>query len=113
MNLRKRKTSNRKQQKTTIKCFKASVLFAETKSQNLLAQVEKGLSMTQLILCHLKCTCRVTTSQDQAQSLNEDMTPKAWSKPINRVNKAAYRHDICYVKNKDTKLATKFVIKIC
>jgi len=35
--------------------------------------------------------------------LNEDMTPKAWSKPINRVDKADYRHDICYVKNKDTK----------
>jgi len=35
--------------------------------------------------------------------LNEDMTPMAWSKPINRVDKAAYHHDICYVKNKDTK----------
>jgi len=35
--------------------------------------------------------------------LNEDMTPKAWSKPINRVDKAAYHHDICHVKNKDTK----------
>jgi len=35
--------------------------------------------------------------------LNADMTPKAWSKPFNRVNKAAYHHDICYVKNKDTK----------
>ena len=34
---------------------------------------------------------------------NEDMTPKSWSKPINRVDKAAYQHDICYVKNKDTK----------
>ena len=46
--------------------------------------------------------------------LNADITPKAWSKPINRVDKAAYHHDICYVKNKDTKkLATKFVIKIC
>ena len=35
--------------------------------------------------------------------LNADMTPKAWSKPTNRVDKAAYHHDICYVKNKDTK----------
>jgi len=35
--------------------------------------------------------------------LNEDMTPKAWSKPINRLDKAAYHHDICYVKNKYTK----------
>ena len=34
--------------------------------------------------------------------LNEYMTPKAWSKPINRVDKAAYHHDICHVKNKDT-----------
>jgi len=35
--------------------------------------------------------------------LNPDITPKAWSKPINRVDQAAYRHDICFVKNKDTK----------
>ena len=35
--------------------------------------------------------------------LNPDLTPKAWSKPINRVDQAAYHHDICYVKNKDTK----------
>jgi len=35
--------------------------------------------------------------------LNADLTPKAWSKPINRVDQAAYHHDICYVKNKDTK----------
>jgi len=35
--------------------------------------------------------------------LNTDLTPKAWSKPINRVDQAAYHHDICYVKNKDTK----------
>ena len=35
--------------------------------------------------------------------LNPDLTPKAWSKPINRVDQAAYHHDICFVKNKDTK----------
>ena len=28
--------------------------------------------------------------------LNTDLTPKAWSKPINRIDKAAYNHDICY-----------------
>jgi len=39
--------------------------------------------------------------------LNEDVTPKAWSKPINRVDKAAYHHDICYVKNKDTNTRNK------
>jgi len=32
--------------------------------------------------------------------LNPDLTPKEWSKPVNRVDKAAYHHDICYVKNK-------------
>jgi len=35
--------------------------------------------------------------------LNADLTPKAWSKPINRVDQAAYHCDICYVKNKDIK----------
>ena len=34
--------------------------------------------------------------------LNSDLTPKKWSKPINRVDKAAYNHDICYLKNNDT-----------
>ena len=34
--------------------------------------------------------------------LNPDFTPKKWSKPINRVDKAAYHHDICYLKNNDT-----------
>jgi len=34
--------------------------------------------------------------------LNPDLTTKAWTKPINRVDKAAYHHDICYVKAKDT-----------
>ena len=34
--------------------------------------------------------------------LNLDLTPKKWSKPINRVDKAAYHHDLCYLKNNDT-----------
>jgi len=37
------------------------------------------------------------------KGLNADLTPKAWSKAVNRVDQAAYHHDICYVKNKDTK----------
>ena len=39
--------------------------------------------------------------------LNEDLTPKAWSKPINRIDKAAYHHDICYLKNNDTATRNK------
>ena len=34
--------------------------------------------------------------------LNPDLTPKKWSKPVNRVDKAAYHHDVCYLKNDDT-----------
>ena len=34
--------------------------------------------------------------------LNPDLTPKEWCKPINRVDKAAYHHDVCYLKNNDT-----------
>lgn len=35
--------------------------------------------------------------------LNPDFTYKERSKPINRVDETAYRHDVCYLKNKDTK----------
>ena len=35
--------------------------------------------------------------------LNSDGTPKEWSTPINRVDKAAYHHDLCYSKHDDTK----------
>ncbi|GFY45597.1 uncharacterized protein TNIN_106321 [Trichonephila inaurata madagascariensis] len=35
--------------------------------------------------------------------LNPDLTYKEWSKSINRVDKAAYEHDVCYLKIKDTK----------
>ena len=29
---------------------------------------------------------------------NSDLKPKAWRKPINRVDNAAYHHDVCYLK---------------
>ena len=35
--------------------------------------------------------------------LNPDGTPKEWSIPINRVDNAAYLHDLCYSKHDDTK----------
>ena len=34
--------------------------------------------------------------------LNPDGTPKEWSLPINRVDNAAYHHDLCYSKHDDT-----------
>lgn len=33
--------------------------------------------------------------------LNSNGTPKAWSMPVNRVDDAAYHHDVCYATNKD------------
>ena len=35
--------------------------------------------------------------------LNPHGTPKKWSIPINRVDNAAYHHDLCYSKHDDTK----------
>ena len=35
--------------------------------------------------------------------LNSDGTPKEWSIPINRVDNAAYHHDLCYSQHDDTK----------
>jgi len=34
--------------------------------------------------------------------LNADGTPKTWSKPVNRVDSAAYHHDLAYARYKDT-----------
>jgi hypothetical protein len=34
--------------------------------------------------------------------LKPNLQPKDWSKPINKVDKAAFHHDVCYLKNKDT-----------
>ena len=42
-----------------------------------------------------------------SKRLNPDLTPKKWSKPINRVDEAAMNHDICYLKNKDTETRNK------
>ena len=38
-----------------------------------------------------------------SKRLNSDLTPKDWSKPINKVDNAAYHHNVCYLKHKDTK----------
>ena len=35
--------------------------------------------------------------------LNSDETPYEWSIPINRVDNAAYHHELCYSKHDDTK----------
>ena len=35
------------------------------------------------------------------ERLNPDGTPKQWSKPVNRVDSAAYRHDLAYARHTD------------
>jgi len=35
--------------------------------------------------------------------LNLDLTPREWSKPTNRVDTAAYHHDLCYAKHQERK----------
>jgi len=46
--------------------------------------------------------------------LKDDGTPKSWSRPINRVDSAAYRHDLAYARHADTAeriVADKKIIK--
>ena len=43
--------------------------------------------------------------------LNPDGTPKEWSIPINRVDNAAYHHDLCYSKHDDTKTRNEVCVK--
>ena len=39
--------------------------------------------------------------------LKPDQIPKGWSTPVNRIDQAAYHHDVCYLKNKDTETRNK------
>ena len=43
--------------------------------------------------------------------LNADGTPKQWSKPVNRVDDAAYRHDLAYAGSADKNAADRKMIK--
>ena len=35
------------------------------------------------------------------KGLNSDGTPKSWSRPVDRIDKAAYHHDLSYAKYKN------------
>ena len=45
--------------------------------------------------------------------LNPDGTPKKWSIPINRVDNAAYHHDLCYSKHDNTNTTNEVCEKQC
>ena len=52
---------------------------------------------------HLPCHNFTDPGTKLNKRLNPDGTPKEWSMPINRVDNAAYHHDLCYSKHDDTK----------
>ena len=43
--------------------------------------------------------------------MNSNGTPKEWSIQINRVDNAAYHHDLCYSKHDDTKTRNEVCYK--
>ena len=45
------------------------------------------------------------------KSLTPDGTPNEWSIPINRVDNAAYHHELCYSKHDDTKTRNEVCVK--
>ena len=45
--------------------------------------------------------------------LHSNGTPKEWIIPINRVNNAAYHHELCYSNMMILKLGMRFVIRQC
>ena len=47
------------------------------------------------------------------KGLKSDETPKEWSIRINRVDNAAYHHDLCYQNMMILKLGMRFVIRQC
>ena len=70
-----------------------------TKTQFIKAQ--KGGSLLNKVInilpveMHLPSHNFTWPGTNHGKRLNEDLTPKKWSKPINRVDQAAYYHDIC------------------
>ena len=82
------------------------IICGTTKTQFIKAQ--KGGSLLNKAINKLPFEMHLTSHNFTGSStklkkrLNSDLTPKKWSKPVNYVDKAAYHHDICYLKNDDT-----------
>ena len=81
------------------------VIFGTTKTQFI--KVPKGGSLLNKAINNLPFEMHLPRHNftgpgtKSKKRLNPDLTPKKWSKPVNRVDKAAYHHDI-YLKNDDT-----------
>ena len=93
-------TSNNRQMKrgSCAICGTTKMQFIKTKGGSILNKMINNLPVEMHLLGH-NFTGPGTKLNKR---LNADLTPKEWSKPINRIDKAAYHHDICYLKNNDT-----------
>ena len=93
-------TSNNRQMKRgkCAICGTTKTQFIKTKGGSILNKMINNLPVEMHLLGH-NFTGPGTKLNKR---LNADLTPKEWSKPINRIDKAAYHHDICYLKNNDT-----------
>ena len=107
----KKKTDTTNEQLTTTKNNRhmkrgTCVICGTTKTQFIKAQ--KGGSLLNKFINNLPVEMHLPGHNFTGpgtklnKRLNPDLTPKKWSKPINRVDKAAYNHDVCYLKNNDT-----------
>ena len=82
------------------------IICGTTKTQFIKAQ--KGGSLFKKVINNLPVEMHLPGHNSTGpgtklkKSLNPDLTPKKWTKPFNRVDKTAYHHDICYLKNDDT-----------
>ena len=93
-------TSNNRQMKrgSCAICGTTKMQFIKTEGGSILNKMINNLPVEMHLLGH-NFTGPGTKLNKR---LNADLTPKEWSKPINRIDKAAYHHDICYLKNNDT-----------
>ena len=104
------KNGKRMKQGTCVVCGKTKTRFVKaTEGGSLLNKIINNLPVEM----HLPGYNFAGPGTKLNKRLNPDMTPKEWSKPINRVDKAAYHHDLCYLKNNDTATRNSVCDKIC
>ena len=82
------------------------VICGTTKMHFIKAQ--KGGSLLNKAINNLPCEMHLLghnftgPGTNLKKRLNPDLTQKKWSKPVNRLDKATYHHDLCYLENDDT-----------
>ena len=101
MNIREELTANHRRRKTGI-----CLTCGSNKSQFIKTNQGRGLINSAInklpFEMHLPGHNFTGPGTNLKKRLDEHLNPKAWSQPVNRVDQAAYHHDVCYLKNKDT-----------